>query len=156
MIDRKKIEGVLPVFLELREKDDSAISVDLEQRGLSRDDAERVLAFLPSAFCRIALSHKFDLSFPDTYKVEGLEGEFPYRDEPIYKLGIEIASQIYHGEPGLSEVFNSIVTRSAEFNTVNSALNEGAELAGASLSPTNYFGYKTLGKKRGRFSRFFS
>jgi hypothetical protein len=156
MIDREKIKDVLSVFLELRESDDSAISDKLKSQGLSLQDAERVSAFLPSAFCRIALSHKFDLGFPDSYKVEGQEGEYLYKDEPIYKLGIEIASDIYHNEPELGEIFNSIVTRSAEFNTVNNALNDGADIAGANLSATNYFGYKTLGKKRGIFSRVFS
>ncbi|TLX45067.1 hypothetical protein C1E24_20925 [Pseudoalteromonas phenolica] len=156
MINREKIKSVLSVFLELKKQNDSDISDRLESQGLSIFEAERVSAFLPSAFCRIALSHKFDLGFPDTYKVQGVEGEFPYKEEPIYKLAIDIASEIYHNEPELSEVFNSIVTRSAEFNTINKALNEGAEIAGACLSATNYFGYKTLGKKRGLFSKVFS
>lgn len=156
MIDREKIKGVLAVFLELIESDDSTISHKLVSQGLSLEDAERVSAFFPSAFCRIALSHKFDLGFPNSYKVEGHKGEFPYKNEPIYKLGIEIASDIYHNEPELGEIFNSIVTRSAEFNTVNNALNDGADITGAKLSATNYFGYKTLGKKRGIFSRIFS
>ncbi|WP_339386762.1 hypothetical protein [Vibrio caribbeanicus] len=155
MIDREKIKEVLPVFLQLREQNDLFISNRLEHQGLRLDEAERVSAFLPSAFCRIALSHKFDLGFPDSYKVEGQNGDFSYKDEPIYKLGIEIASDIYHNEPELGEVFNSIVTRSAEFKAVNNALNKGAEIAGASLSATHYFGYKTLGKKRGLFSRVF-
>lgn len=152
----KKIKEVLPVFLEMRERDDSAIIEKLTSQGLSLEDAERISAFLPSSFCRIALSYKFNLSFSDSYKVEGQEGEFPYKNEPIYKMGIKIASDIYHNEPEFGEVFNSIVTRSAEFNAVNSALNEGADLAGTNLSATNYFGYKTLGKKRGLFSRLLS
>lgn len=156
MIDREKIREILPIFLELKGQEDSAISERLERQGLSLGEAERISAFFPSAFCRIALSHKFDLNFPDSYEVEGQEDKFSYKDEPIYKLGIEIASDIYHNEPELAEVFNSIVTRSAEFNSVNKALNDGAEIAGASLSVINYFGYKTIGKKRGLFSRLFS
>ena len=156
MIYREKIKNVLSVFLELKDQNDSDISDRLVSQGLSLFEAERVSAFLPSAFCRIALSHKFDLCFPDTYKVQSVEGEFPYKAEPIYKLAIDIASDIYHNEHELSEVFNSIVTRSAEFNTINNALNEGAEITGASLSVTTYFGYRTLGKKRGLFSKVFS
>lgn len=156
MIDREKVKNILPVFLELRDQSDSDISDRLESQGLSLSEAERVSAFLPSAFCRIALSHKFDLGFPDTYKVQGVEGEFPYKAEPIYKLAIDIASDIYHNEPELSEVFNSIATRSAEFITINKALNEGAEITGASLSATSYFGYRTLGKKRGLFTKISS
>ncbi|WP_308364879.1 MULTISPECIES: hypothetical protein [unclassified Microbulbifer] len=156
MIDREKIKEVLPVFLEMKESDDIEISEALKDQGLKLEDAERVSAFIPSAFCRIALSHKFNLGFPDTYCIEGKEDEFSYKEEPIYKLGIEMASEIYHNEPELAEVFNCIVTRSSEFNSVNNALNAGADIEGANYSPTNYSGYKTLGKKRGLFSKVFS
>ena len=156
MIDQAKLREVIPVFLEKKDLDDIEISQAIETMGVSLSDAERISAFLPSGFCCIALSHKFDLGFPDSYMVHDQKEDFYYKDEPIYKMGIELAAEIYHNEPELGEVFNSIVTRSAEFNVINQALNEGAEIAGAALSPTSYFGYKTLGKKRGIFSKVFS
>ncbi|MCM0148647.1 hypothetical protein KCN56_08740 [Photobacterium galatheae] len=156
MIDREKIKEVLPVFLEMKASDDMAISDALKAHGFKIEDAERISAFLPSAFGRIALSHKFNLGFPDTYRVNGKEDEYSYKEEPIYKLGIEMASEVYHNEPELAEVFNSIVTRSSEFNAINNALNDGFDIEGGNFSPTNYSGYKTLGKKRGLFSKIFN
>ncbi|AXN34771.1 hypothetical protein [Vibrio coralliilyticus] len=156
MINREQIKEVLPVFLEMKESDDIEISEVLKAQGLKLEDAERVSAFFPSAFCRIALSHTFNLGFSDTYCIEGKEGEFSFQEEPIYKLGIEMASEIYHNEPQLAEVFNCIVARSSEFNTVNNALNAGADIEGANFSPTNYSGYKTLGNKCGLFSQVVS
>ncbi|WP_076589219.1 hypothetical protein [Vibrio ostreicida] len=155
-MNREKLKEIVPIFLKMKDSDDFEISKAIEKLGLSVEDSERISAFIPSAFCRIALSHHIDVEFPNSYKVEGLEGEYSYNDEPIYILGIELASVIYHNEPELAEVFNSIVTRSAECNVINNALNEGAELAGASLSATNYFGYDTLGKKHGALSEAIS
>lgn len=155
-MNRDKLKEVIPIFLEMKDSDDIAICNEIVAHGYKTEEAERISAFLPSAFCRIALGHKFDVEFPDTYKVQNQDGEFSYKEESIYKAAIELASHIYHNEPDLAEIFNSIVMRSSEFNVVNQALNEGAELSGAKLSAVVYFGYKTLGKKRGVFSKFFS
>ncbi|MDK2594012.1 hypothetical protein [Pseudoalteromonas obscura] len=155
MIEREKIKDVLPVFLEYKDQSDSDITDRLTHHGLNLTEAERVSAFLPSAFCRIVLGHKLDLNFPNTYKVYGKEGEYAYSEEPIYKLAIDIASEIYHNESEFADIFNSIVARSAEFNVVNQALNKGSEITGSSLQATTYFGYKTLGKKRSLLSRIF-
>lgn len=156
MIDKYKLKEALPIFLKLRELDDSTLSKAIEECGYAKETAERIAAFLPSAFCCVALRHHFDIRFPESFTIQGSKKEFFYKEEPIYKLGIELASEIYHHQPELSEVFNSIVARSAECNAINKALNAGAEVSGSSLSPTNYFGYETLGKKRGILSKLFS
>ena len=150
------LRKILPIFLKMKDSDDIPVCNEIEAQGFKAYDAERVTAFLPSAFCRIALSHKFDIQFPDTYKVQHLDDEFSFRDEPIYKAAIELGSHIYHHEQDLAESFNAIVMRSSEFNVVNQAMNSGTDISGANLSAPLYFGYKTLGKKQSVFSKFFS
>ena len=65
MIDLAKLKEIIPVFLEMKDRDDVEISQAIENMGVSVADAERISAFLPSGFCCIALSHKFDLGFPE-------------------------------------------------------------------------------------------
>ena len=155
MIDKYKLKEILPTFLKMKDLDDSALCKAIEEFGCGKECAERIAAFLPSAFCRIAFSHHFDIRFPESYTIDGAKKEIFYKEEPIYKIGIELASEIYHHQPELSEIFNSVVTRSAECDAINKALNAGAKLSGSRLSPTNYFGYETLGKRRGIISKLF-
>ena len=142
MMDRKKFKEITAVFLEMEESNDIEISDEIEKRGFSKEDAERISAFFPSAFCRVAFSHDFDLHFPNEYKVQGRDGEFSYKNERIYKLAIELASDMYHNDAQSAEIFKSIVSLSAECNVVNKALNGNAEIAGAKISAVVYFGYK--------------
>lgn len=145
MLHIDRIKELLYLFVELKDMDDTGIARALNDAGLELEYAERVSAFFPSAFCRIAICHKYQIDFPDTYRVEWSDSEFEYKNEEVYKLAIELGATIYHNEPELAEIFNSIVTRSAEYNTVSRALAAGSDINGAKLSPTLYFGYDTLG-----------
>jgi hypothetical protein len=156
MINKQIIEKILPIFLNLKSSDDSAISKAIEESGIDKENAERITAFLPSAFARVAFSHKFDINFSETYTVDGLKKSYSYNEEPIFKLGIELAIEIYHQKSELAEIFNSVVTRSCECDAINMALNSGENISGSKFSSIDYFGYETIGKKRGLFSRLFS
>ncbi|SFD75485.1 hypothetical protein [Pseudoalteromonas denitrificans] len=153
MINSQMLENVLPIFFEHQGCEDTVITQNIKRLGLSLKESERITAFIPSAFCRVALSEQLDIEFLDSYKVNNLEKQFSYSDEPIYQTAIELASEIMNYKPELSEIFNSIVVRSAECNVINKALNEGADITGNSLSPVIYFGYKTLGKKQTLFDK---
>ncbi|GGC00583.1 hypothetical protein GCM10011352_28430 [Marinobacterium zhoushanense] len=156
MIDQAKIKEILPIFLELKDSGDAHICKAIEELGIERETAERISAFFPSAFCRVALADHLQVEFPDSYMINGSDKLYPYKEEPIYAMGIELASIIYHHEQELSGIFNSIVTRSAECDAINRALNAGEGISGSKLSPIRYFGYKTIGKRRNVFSRLFS
>jgi hypothetical protein len=156
MINKQAIIKILPIFLTLKDSDDSTLSKAIEESGLEKETAERIAAFFPSAFAHVAFSHKFNIHFSESYTVDGTKKLFYYKEEPIFKIGIELAIEIYHEKPELSAIFNSIVTRSCECDAINKALNAGADISGSKFLPNNYFGYQTIGKKRSIFSKLFS
>ena len=62
-MNQNKLKGIISIFLEMEDSDDIALCKEIAALGFKVAEAERVSAFLPSAFCRIALSHKFDVDF---------------------------------------------------------------------------------------------
>ena len=155
-MNKVNLRKTLNVFLEMNDSDDIPMCSEIKALGFKAYDAERIVAFLPIAFCRVALSHKFDIEFADVYRIKNSDDEFSFQNEPVYKAAIELGSHIYHHEEDLAESFNTIAMRSSEFNVVNQALNNGTDIAGAKLSAPLYFGYKTLGKKQSVLSKLFS
>jgi parvulin-like peptidyl-prolyl isomerase len=136
--------------------DDSELVEALEKQSYSQAVAERYVAFMPIAFGRVVLNQIGSINFSSLYKTSEGSKEFSLNEEPIFKLAFDLATQSY--EQGIldREVFSAIASRSAEFNAANKALNDGADINGATFAPVLLFGYKTLDKKKGFFRGLFS
>ncbi|MEU8341113.1 DUF6348 family protein [Spirillospora sp. NPDC048832] len=80
--------------------------------------AERLLAFLPMAFTRRLLP---DITYTDA--VAAPSGRIRLADEPVFTAALARAQRADRGE------MERIALRSAEFNVINQALNDGVQMA---------------------------
>jgi hypothetical protein len=87
--------------------------------------AERLLIFLPMAFTRRLLQ---DVAFSDVVMTPG--GRVSLSAEPVFVAALARAHQA-----GREEI-ERIALRSAEFNAINSALNDGSQLSDLVLGET--------------------
>jgi len=99
--------------------------------------AQRVIEWLPEAFGFVLIGHMGEgITLPSTFKAKNSTGcwiEIPFSKEPIFGQAIQLATSMYHNGP--REVFKNLALRSSVAVVVNKALNAGASLNGASLSP---------------------
>ncbi|MFE9103895.1 DUF6348 family protein [Actinomadura geliboluensis] len=84
--------------------------------------AERLLVFLPMAFTRRLLP---DVSYTDAVTAPG--GQIRLADEPVFTAAFARAQQADRGE------IERVALRSAEFNVINQALNDGAQMSDLAL-----------------------
>jgi len=143
------------VFVEAPDEDQDLI-VQVIEKGFSKNEAERVVGFMPIAFGRAVIEQVSEVTFSEKYKVKENSKEYSLNDEPIYCTALNLAKESY--DKGVIEqaTFAAIATRSAELDAVNKALNEGQDLTGAKFAPVLLFGYETLGETKGWFKRVFS
>ncbi len=99
------------------------------------DLARRLIDWIPEAFGAVLIGHmKLGLNLPQTFTAMDAHGhwqEFPFSAEPIFVQALEAASLCYHEGP--REVFVALAPAGCMVNSVDRALNAGADLAGASL-----------------------
>ncbi len=133
-------------FVGATEKDDSEIVATLIEDGLGLAAAERVAAFLPIAFGRVVLSHLAKITFTTDYVIHETGQTRSLSSEPIFTAALALATESYHSGILAKETFSAIATRSAEMAAVSKAMNDGADVNGASLRSIEFSGYKTLGK----------
>lgn len=118
------------------------------------EESERLVAFLPMAFARVVISHLAKVSFKTDYRIKETGKIASLMDEPIFVEASKLAIESYHSDLMARETFSAVAARSAEFNAVNTALNGGVDINGASFNTVEVFGYKTFGKA-GWFNRIF-
>ena len=110
-----------------RDADDQELAEELMGLGLSRDQAERVVAFVPIAFGRQLLSSS-EATFSDTYEIHdsdtGRRIRGTFGAEPLYRLAVRYAAE--HSE---DEAVILIGERSAEVDAARKLLPKGASLA---------------------------
>lgn len=117
----------------------------LQQQGYSATDAEKLNAFVPSAFSWAMLKRLGVTSFPSHYIAftrNGQEVQIPIAEEHYFTAALHLACLTL--EEGWSEAlprnaFESVIGRSPEMAAANQALNEAGALEGASLSPLRVF-----------------
>jgi len=149
------LRRILHVFLEMQDSENNEVIKELKTYGFNTYDAERLVAFLPIAFCRVALKHRLNINFPREYEVANLGDKFKFNDESVYKAAVELGSHIYNHEQNLAESFNAISLRSSEGHAVCKAVESGVDLSVAQIATPSFFGYKTLGKTQSLLSKFF-
>jgi hypothetical protein len=117
----------------------------LESRGFSHVEAEKLCAFVPSAFAWALLERMGVQSFPSYYTAvdkTGREIQLPLDREPYFTAALQLASEtIKNGwSPILTrEKFERVANRSAEMGAANKLLHSGGSLAGAELLPLRVF-----------------
>lgn len=105
------------------------------------DLAERLMEFVPLAFARVALATS-GVSFQDTFCRSLGDGKFshfcPLSSDPLYEPALAIAREELGGSISEDHLL-AVLTRSSLYNTINNALQTGAnlqDLQGAVMSPT--------------------
>lgn len=117
----------------------------LEREGFSHVHAEKLCAFVPSAFAWALLKRMGLKTLPSSYVVldgMGREAHLPIADEHYFTAALQLASEtLQNGWTRIltREKFESIVNRSAELQAANKLLHSGASLAGAELTPLRVF-----------------
>ncbi len=154
-MNRDQIIKLSTIFHGAENTEDAELISKLIENGISVEEAERFIAFLPIAFGRVIINQIGNVHFSGLYKIKENGMEFELNDEPIYRFAEEIANESYISGLVGREVFSAIATRSAELNAVNNALNEETDLNSAEFKPVLLFGYKTLGKRKGLLSGIF-
>ena len=128
--------------------DDNAVVSRLVSEGVETVDAELLIRFVPCAMAFGLLKQCGVAKFPSTYSLRTSAGrwvELPLVGEHYFtaalQLGFEIVTQGYTGRVS-REVFQAVVTRSAEMNAANKAIeSEGrSALAGATIGPPALIG----------------
>jgi hypothetical protein len=93
--------------------------------------------FIPTAFCRLFF---YQVNYSDEYIVAGTGNDplhFRYSEDHLYTMVAIISKQRIVQSTRPEATFN-ILFHSADFNAINKAVKEGAELEGLSCSPS-YF-----------------
>lgn len=147
-MSRDEILQVVQHFLEATDMEDGDLVDALVEKGQSKEFAEHAVAFLPIAFGRVVIVHIAQVTFTTDYQVKETKQTHSLSNEPIFVKALKLATDSYHMRLVPRKVFSAIAMRSPELLAVNKALNEGADINGASFQTLELTGYKTIGKKK--------
>lgn len=131
--------GAIRLMAELPAKFEQQIVEQLMAMDYSEVQAEKLNAFVPSAFSWALLKRMGVSAFPNHYIAltsDNREKQLPLEQEHFFTVALQLAREAL--EQGWTEtlprqVFVAVVSRSAEMSAANQALNAGDSLAGASL-----------------------
>jgi len=115
--------------------DDTKTDNQLDKIVTGSIDVERLATWPPEAFAMVLISHSWDITLPKTFSAKSKNGswkEFEFNREPIFVESLKVAQTMYHNGP--RENFGNIAKRSAMLDAINSALNAGDSIEGASLA----------------------
>jgi hypothetical protein len=109
----------------------------LRRSGFDEGQARRLLALLPIAFSRPILEELGVVHFDPNVTVSGPDGTFlnvKLMRQPEYVQGLKVARD--HRSKGVMDhdVYKLIASSSADLNAVDNALNEGADVTGATTA----------------------
>jgi hypothetical protein len=140
--------GVLDAVRQMAElpaKSEPEVVERLKAMGYSEVHAEKLNAFVPSAFAWALLKRMGVSTFPNHYIAltrDGREKQLPLAQEHFFTAALRLAYQtLEHGwtERLSRETFETVISRSAEMGAANQALNANESLAGASLQALRVF-----------------
>ena len=132
------------IFLEFPESDETGLIAELEKRGLTKYDAERLVAFLPIAFGRYLIAKKVYVNNADQVLIHETGQACALSSEPVYRAAVEIAESNQAGPIMPNDLFEEIAFRSAEVIAVAQAMEQGVNLHGATFQPVELWGYTTF------------
>lgn len=124
----------LAAAIELSELEQIAA---LRQDGFEEGEAHRLVAFLPMAFSRPVLEELGVRNFaPEVFAddADGTRMTAKLMRQPEYSGGLRLARA--HRKRGIMnhEVYKRIAGSSAEIDVASKALNEGVDIAGATIA----------------------
>jgi hypothetical protein len=119
--------------------DDNRIEEELRKRGVEDELAQELVSFVPLAFGR-EIVEQLGVKCSDKYIMRNLlddsEHELPLAMELAYAWAKGMIGEYRNAER--NNIFKLIAQRSAEFDAVNNALNQGAnaeDLKGSTIGP---------------------
>ena len=94
---------------------------ELSTHGISEEDAECLIAFVPMAFARALLS-PLDVKFQDTFLVRDFDSDASVRgtfaNEPIYAAALQVANTMASGDADSRMRFEEMAATSGEYAVV--------------------------------------
>jgi hypothetical protein len=113
-------------------------------KGYAKLDATKLCLFVPSAFAWATLKLMGVESFPSVYirvDEEERESEVPVSDEHYFTAALHVAVDVTQ-QGWTSQIdrpfFEAVISRSAEMDAANKALNSGEAIIGATLRPSRF------------------
>jgi hypothetical protein len=104
--------------------------------------ARRLIDWIPEAFGFVLVANmNKKITLPTTFLARRADDKWVTLNldfEPIFGVALTKAQHVYHNGPG--ELFQNVALRSSMVKTVNNAINAGATLDGAIMSPTALLG----------------
>ena len=141
----KAVRDTTWVMVSSPSASEDEIVIRLTGLGYSATGAEKLNAFVPSAFAWVLLRRLGVGIFPSHYialDADGTEVSIPVAREHYFTAALQLAFEtLEHGwsDDLPREAFEAVIARSAEMNAANKALNEGASIAGAAIQPLRVF-----------------
>ncbi len=138
---RNAVVAVVDLIAESPSISELDLVAALETKGFSHVHAEKLCAFVPSAFTWALLKRMDVRSFPNYYLA--LDGSdkgvhLPISKEPYFNAALQLAcdSLEYGWSRALSKAnFQSVFTRSAEYSALDQALRAGKPMVGVDVGP---------------------
>jgi len=143
----ENISNLLELIIEEMENTSNPRDFDIEhfflKNGCNANLAQRLEDFLPAACARI-FCQELGIITSDYYRRYITKGNYGvplrYDDDPIWETLLNYAQRLSVDSLNRTK-FASLVQHSAEYSTINKALNDGmtmADLKGAKFSPNLY------------------
>ena len=127
----EKVAKVMSVAYADAEQLESAVVAVVRDVMLAR----RLIVWLPEVFGMVLVSHMDSVTLPTSFCAKDEHGQWidiALTAEPIIEPAVRLASTIFHHGP--RGTFKNIAERSAVLDMVNSALNKGGSIQGATIS----------------------
>lgn len=107
----------------------------LFHKGASKFETDEIYIFLPIAFIRLWLPK---IKWDDSYIIKSYESdeiEKRYDETESYKIILDLSKKYFQNNPK-NETIIKISSLSAEYNAINSLLQDGGELEGIKFKKT--------------------
>ena len=137
MLPDQKVGLFMEVTGRGRVDDLDDLVCELSGHGISEEDAECLVAFVPTAFARVLLS-PLGVKFQDTFLVKdfdsGASARGTFADEPIHAAALWVAKSMASGDTSSRMRFEQVAATSAEYDVVRQLRQEGESPDGVVLT----------------------
>lgn len=142
MKDLKNIfEAALQAFIKNHDKNDDDLYEALLYQIVDENLATDIFLFFPVSMNRL-IFRKHNVEFPDCYfqynEDEQLIGEKKFSENDMYNLIDSFSKEVIHRNLSKEDFF-AIVKRSSEFNAINNALKDNANLESLKIMPMKIY-----------------
>lgn len=135
-MERDKLLSAMMVMSRAGNDCDEQVT-QLRAMGFSEGEAVRAVAFIPLGFSRPLLEKLGITVFSDVAAIRTPSGELVkilLSDQPEYITALSAARDHFENGALPREAFEKIALSSSDLDAVNSALNKGADIKGATVA----------------------